>query len=118
MGKSAFLPEREPVGGGRIGHLSKDRSLVSRRLASVWVGHLALIRRPKTAKGVVTPCSEEIDKSLGMTKGLAEPDRGNQTLGRLSERTLGGSSPPATCAAQVTKEVEENEPQTFWGQLH
>jgi len=31
-------------------------------------------------------------------KGLAHwPD-----LGRLSERTLGGSSPPATCAAQAT----------------
>jgi hypothetical protein len=34
-------------------------------------------------------------------------------LERLSERTLGGSSPPATCVAQVTKELEENEPQTF-----
>jgi hypothetical protein len=35
----------------------------------------------------------------------------------LSERTLGGSSPPTTCAAQATKELEENEPQTFWKQL-
>jgi hypothetical protein len=40
-----------------------------------------------------------------------------QTLERLSERTLGGSSPPATCVAQVTKELEENEPQEFWKQL-
>ena len=40
--------------------------------------------------------------------GLAnQPD-----LGRLSERTLGGSSPPATCAAQITKELAENEPRT------
>jgi len=100
-------PER-----GRIGQLEGPFSRLE--TASECLGrHPAPIRRPKTAKGVVTPCSEEIDKSLGMTKGLAEPDRGNQTLGRLSERTLGGSSPPATCAAQVTKEVEENEPQTF-----
>jgi hypothetical protein len=37
----------------------------------------------------------------------------SRTLGRLSERTLGGSSPPATCAAQVTKQLEENEPQNL-----
>src|SRR5215213_6023595 len=59
-------------------------------------------------------------KTLGARSGPGnyerpgnEPDLGSQTLGRLSERTLGGSSPPATCAAQVTKEVEENEPQHF-----
>ena len=36
--------------------------------------------------------------------------------GRLSERTLGGSSPPATCGAHITKELAENEPRTFWNQ--
>src|SRR5688572_17750692 len=44
------------------------------------------------------------------TAWLDQPD-----LGRLSERTLGGSSPPATCGDQITKDPAENEPQKFRG---
>jgi hypothetical protein len=55
-----------------------------------------------TATHVHVRCSHRRRRSSASKakgKGLARwPD-----LGRLSERTLGGSSPPATCAAQATK---------------
>jgi hypothetical protein len=50
------------------------------------------------------------EQSTKETAWLDQPD-----LGRLSERTLGGSSPPATCGDQITKDPAENEPQKFRG---
>jgi hypothetical protein len=68
-----------------------------------------LLTRHTRCNGCIAPathvyvrCSHRRREILGKQskeKGLAHwPD-----LGRLSERTLGGSSPPATCAAQATK---------------
>ena len=68
--------------------------------------------------------ARRVPRGQGFARRTTQPDPEPRTrkawldqpdLGRLSERTLGGSSPPATCGAQITKDPAENEPRIFPG---